>query len=447
MSKDPKILDGLESSMTHTRNSFFVDDAIEYGVEQAAIIEKLAYLLSDNFIQRRNIDQNGRVWTYNSIQKWLAYFPYFTAKQMRTRLDKLVDSSVLMKEVNSPSSYQRDNKFAFVNQQKYLSRVIATSNSLSEAHRHKVLITLEDLSASQTSFDILSMDEKLDHEEDAPTGGFSAQSCAQSSAQDGLGDDNYRSTLEPPMITDSPKRANALDQSGASICPEGDLHSPRQADPFAQTGKCLQLTNNNQPTNNPNNNNLCASIDSLGSCLNEPATEEFLTKWFEECFWPLYLPLRNKDKKRAFSELIKLSLSEAECDILLTELNIEISERSMLEEAGQLVPAMPYAKTWLKDERWKDGKDLAAKFMDPEPVLVQIGFKPNENVIQSLLVDGVPRRMLDIQVDDFVVWSQERGQSNSSPYASYRFKLFIESVWRRYKSKGLISQAQTNGFA
>jgi len=69
--------------------SFDSEDAKKYGVNSAIILYSLRFWLKKNRANGKNI-HDGYVWTYNSLNAWSDIFPFFTAKQVRTAIDKLV---------------------------------------------------------------------------------------------------------------------------------------------------------------------------------------------------------------------------------------------------------------------------------------------------------------------------------------------------------------------
>lgn len=78
--------------MTH---SFEIEDATEYGVQEAIVLYNLRHWVCYNKANRLNI-HDGRVWTYNSARALAELFPYFSADMIRRYLDKLEASGVIV---------------------------------------------------------------------------------------------------------------------------------------------------------------------------------------------------------------------------------------------------------------------------------------------------------------------------------------------------------------
>ncbi|WP_139240164.1 hypothetical protein [Fodinibius roseus] len=74
---------------------FSVADAELYGIKAAVILQNLRTYLDLNLAAERNI-RDGRVWTYNSREALSRYHPYLSTRQIRYRLEKLIEQGVLI---------------------------------------------------------------------------------------------------------------------------------------------------------------------------------------------------------------------------------------------------------------------------------------------------------------------------------------------------------------
>ncbi len=76
-------------------HSFDVNIAIKYGVPVAIVINHLAFWIQKNKANEKHFYE-GRYWTYNSIKAFQELFPYWSFKQMRTVLDKVKESGLIL---------------------------------------------------------------------------------------------------------------------------------------------------------------------------------------------------------------------------------------------------------------------------------------------------------------------------------------------------------------
>lgn len=69
-------------------HSFDPDVASKVGINAAVVFQNLVYWCDKNAANGRHIHE-GKAWTYNSAKAFEALFPYLSAKQIRTALEKL----------------------------------------------------------------------------------------------------------------------------------------------------------------------------------------------------------------------------------------------------------------------------------------------------------------------------------------------------------------------
>lgn len=79
-----------------TEHHFNIADAQQYGVDAAILLHNLKFWLEKNLANKHNI-HDGRVWTYNTQNAWVALFPYFTRRQIQRILKTLVEAGLLLK--------------------------------------------------------------------------------------------------------------------------------------------------------------------------------------------------------------------------------------------------------------------------------------------------------------------------------------------------------------
>ena len=90
---------------------FKVEDAISYGVNAAIILTNIQYWILKNKDNDRNY-HDGHYWTYNSTSTFAQLFPFFTKKQIRTALNKLVKAGVLITGNYNKTPYDRTTWYA-----------------------------------------------------------------------------------------------------------------------------------------------------------------------------------------------------------------------------------------------------------------------------------------------------------------------------------------------
>lgn len=78
--------------MTHMFNTAV---AMEYGVNAAIILENISFWIQRNEANGENF-RDGHYWTYNSAKAFAKLFPYFTERQIRYALAKLIDDGILL---------------------------------------------------------------------------------------------------------------------------------------------------------------------------------------------------------------------------------------------------------------------------------------------------------------------------------------------------------------
>lgn len=75
-------------------HSFNVEVAKQYSLNEAVFLYNLCFWQQKNIANNKHF-YDGKYWSYNSTNAFQKLFPYFTAKQVRTVIEKLVDKGVL----------------------------------------------------------------------------------------------------------------------------------------------------------------------------------------------------------------------------------------------------------------------------------------------------------------------------------------------------------------
>ena len=95
--------------MTH---QFDVDIALEYGIEEAIIIDKFVGWIQHNMANGKNY-HDGRTWTFNSAKAYADIFPYMTESKIKRVIARLVEQGVIAKGNYNENQYDRTSWYAF----------------------------------------------------------------------------------------------------------------------------------------------------------------------------------------------------------------------------------------------------------------------------------------------------------------------------------------------
>jgi hypothetical protein len=126
---------GFIKDNTDTQFHFSGRLACEYGVKESIILNNIQFWIITNMANRRNF-YDGRTWLYNSVSAWIKIYPFFSAKEIRGILERLVKTGVLRKGYYNKHKYDRtawycfENEFLWVEESYILSR--------NEAERYEI---------------------------------------------------------------------------------------------------------------------------------------------------------------------------------------------------------------------------------------------------------------------------------------------------------------------
>lgn len=94
-------------------HSFNIDIAKKHGLEEAIIIENIAFWTKKNIANNKNFNE-GRYWVYNSVKAFSELFPYISEKKIYRVLKRLEDKSILITGNYNKSSYDRTKWYCLV---------------------------------------------------------------------------------------------------------------------------------------------------------------------------------------------------------------------------------------------------------------------------------------------------------------------------------------------
>lgn len=99
-----------------------VEVAVDFGVNAALIFHNIANWCEHNRANRKHFF-DGRYWTYNSISAFSEIYPYFTEKQIRNAIDKLIEGGLIVKGNYNKLAFDKTTWYALTDKgEAYRSR-------------------------------------------------------------------------------------------------------------------------------------------------------------------------------------------------------------------------------------------------------------------------------------------------------------------------------------
>lgn len=101
--------------------SFNGEVAKLYGVPEAIFLNNLKFWINHNKANGKNL-REGRTWTYNTLEAFQEIFPFWTERQIRSIVGKLVEEKVILRD-NKFNRFKNDrtNWYAFVNENEWIA--------------------------------------------------------------------------------------------------------------------------------------------------------------------------------------------------------------------------------------------------------------------------------------------------------------------------------------
>tara|TARA_R110001606_G_scaffold2504_5_gene10982 strand:- start:1371 stop:2060 length:690 start_codon:yes stop_codon:yes gene_type:complete len=94
---------------------FDIEIAEKLNVNCAIIYNNIQFWTIKNKANNKNLIE-GRHWTYNSVKAWNELLPYLSHKQIRTALDKLEESELIVSGVFNKAGYDRTKWYSIKGQ-------------------------------------------------------------------------------------------------------------------------------------------------------------------------------------------------------------------------------------------------------------------------------------------------------------------------------------------
>jgi len=98
---------------------FSVEIAKEYGPNAAIMIRHFQFWIAKNKFNGKH-QHEGRTWSYCSVKAFTEIFPYWTARQVRVILDKLIGEGVLIKDNYNVKGYDHTTWYAFKDEKRFV---------------------------------------------------------------------------------------------------------------------------------------------------------------------------------------------------------------------------------------------------------------------------------------------------------------------------------------
>ena len=93
-------------------HSFDIDLAEAYGILEAILLNHFQHWIKHNAANEKHY-HDGRYWTFNTVKAFAELFPYASAKQIRTAIDKLIKADIIMTGNYNKTTYDRTLWYTF----------------------------------------------------------------------------------------------------------------------------------------------------------------------------------------------------------------------------------------------------------------------------------------------------------------------------------------------
>ncbi|WP_330111941.1 hypothetical protein VSU16_04615 [Cetobacterium somerae] len=97
-------------------HSFDVDLAVQFGIEEAIIIENLAFWIKKNVANNKNFI-DGKYWTFNSARAFNELFPYMNPSKINRVLKKLEKDGIIEIGNHNKAAYDKTSWYTIINQE------------------------------------------------------------------------------------------------------------------------------------------------------------------------------------------------------------------------------------------------------------------------------------------------------------------------------------------
>ena len=131
------------------------DIATEFGLNCAFVLEQVRYFVNANKANGKHF-YDGRYWAYHTRRAFTEYLPFFTERQVRTALDKLVEQDLILKGNYNSDPYDHTVCFALTDKAEALFDITPASQIVrtweSEVSDLEVRIRNKDIKSNNTPY-------------------------------------------------------------------------------------------------------------------------------------------------------------------------------------------------------------------------------------------------------------------------------------------------------
>lgn len=120
--------------MSTSRNlAFNVQTAIDYGVDEAILIQNFVFWIDKNIANKKHY-HDGRTWTYNTQEAFTFLFAFWSRRQIQRILESLEKQGVIVRGNYNLTAYDRTQWYAFKDEEKWLNYHKETPQTLEDVH-------------------------------------------------------------------------------------------------------------------------------------------------------------------------------------------------------------------------------------------------------------------------------------------------------------------------
>jgi len=113
--------------------SFDVQEAVDYGIDEAIIIWNLRFWIIKNKANNKHF-HDGSTWTYNSHEALQRLFPFWSKDQIRRIIAKLLKKEIIIKGNFNQNTHNQTLWYAFKDEDKLLSSKLVFSHIAESPH-------------------------------------------------------------------------------------------------------------------------------------------------------------------------------------------------------------------------------------------------------------------------------------------------------------------------
>lgn len=154
--------------------SFDEDLAVKYGINEAILINIIAYWVKLNTVNKRNFYE-GRYWTYNSITAFTEIFPFWSRETIKRTIAHLKDENLILTSNFSDDRFKRVNYYSLSDRgmellwkthtreaQNEQDSMLKMSQSVDTTNTINIDNTVDTTKETNTASPVLTAEEKID---------------------------------------------------------------------------------------------------------------------------------------------------------------------------------------------------------------------------------------------------------------------------------------------